>query len=408
MTREDLFLAIGEVSEMELARTELTVDGPSPVTQMEGQTMKKISTKRLIRNLLVAVLIVSMLAVTALAAGGFLLFDDPAQMLKKLYGNETGYDSSSGSITHLPDGESEMILVEPTFERVPADEVVQAELEPMVEAVGQSISWYGYTLTVDANLYDAATRCGVVTYILENPEGIKPYVVQTNGELSFPGGELVYCSQACENFIIQEKTTDTTLAVACYYHFNERRGDNLELTMYQWAAMDSSECEAVMEELTAQIKQDVSPEEAYEVVENGLSEEEFDLALEQMTPEEITEYGYVELATREFNCLYECQDKIILALEEVSLSYVTAADGAVTVSAIAMGIDGSALDKRSVDSVKIRYDDGTEYVVSEGYTINHTYAVWSEEGVLTISFNRIIDVEKIAAVSIDGVEYPVQ
>ena len=105
MTREDLFLAIGEASESRLARSEWTAVSPSLETQMEGQNMKKtISFKRVIRNVLVAALIVSMLAVSALAAGSFLIFDSPAQMLRAVFGNETGYDISEGSITHLPEG----------------------------------------------------------------------------------------------------------------------------------------------------------------------------------------------------------------------------------------------------------------------------------------------------------------
>lgn len=409
MTREDLFLAIGEVSESRLARSELTAVSPSHDTQAEGKNMKQhISMKRVIRNVLVAALIVSMLAVTALAATGFLLFDDPAQMLSSLFGDETGYDHSAGSITHHPDGESEMILVEPTFDRVPVDEtLVKEELEPLVEAVGQSVNWYGYTLTVDAHIYDAATRCGLVTYTLTNPDGIRHYEVQTNGEVYFPGGEIVYCSQASENFIIQEKTTDTTLAVACYYHFDERWDDDLELTLSQWAAMRSSECEGVMEELTAQVKKNVTAEEAYQLVKNGLDEESFALALETMTEEEIIAQGYVELACEEFNRLYECTDKITIDLNAQSeLKHINLAEGAVTVSAIAMRVDGPMLGKKDVDSVRIRYTDGTEYVVCEDYTLNYTDASWNEDDVLTISFNRIIDVEKINAVILDGVEYP--
>ena len=409
MTKEELFLAIGEASEAHLQRSEMTVEIPSARLESEGMTMRKtISGKRLLRNVLVAVMLVSMLAVTALAAAGWLLFDSPDQMLSKLFGDETGYDHSEGSINHYPEGESNMMIVEPTFDRVPVDEtLVNEDVAPLVETVGQSVSWYGYTLTVDANLYDGATRCGVVTYTLENPEGIRHYEAQTNGEIYFPGGEIVYCSQSCENYIIQEKTTDTTLAVACYYHFDERWDDDLELKLSQWAAMRSSECEAVMEELTAQVKKNVTAGEAYQLVKDGLDEESFAMALETMTEEEIIEQGYVELACEEFNRLYECNDKITINLNAQSeLKHITLAEGAVTVSAIAMRMDGSTLGINDVDSVRIRYTDGTEYVVSEGYTLNYTDASWNEDDVLTISFNRIIDVEKIDAVILDGVEYP--
>jgi hypothetical protein len=144
-------------------------------------------------------------------------------------------------------------------------------------------------------------------------------------------------------------------------------------------------------------------------VKDGLDEESFAMALETMTEEEIIEQGYVELACEEFNRLYECSDKITIDLNAQSeLKHITLCNGAVTVSAIAMRMDGSALGTNDVDSVRIRYTDGTEYVVSEGYTLNYTDASWNEDDVLTISFNRIIDVEKIEAVLIDGTVYKVE
>lgn len=412
MKREDLFLAIGEVEESRLMRTELTVECPSEGPEREEQTMKKHTrTTSVIRSILIAAVIVSTLAVTAFAVSGFLLFDSPAQMLHALFGDQTGYDHSDGSITRDPYGGPEAILVEPTFDRVPVDETLaKAELEPLVETVGQSISWYGYTLTVDAHLYDAATRCGVVTYTLENPQGIKPYEVQSDGEFYFPGGELVQVSQNCNQYIIQEKTTDTRLAVTCYYQYDTKhRGHDLELTFYTWAAVSQKEAQRIFEELTEQMRNSISREESYALVKNGLSEEEFAQLKEMMTDEEIAELGYSELAQQEFNKQYQCPDSIrIVPDENGELTSVTFAGGAVTASAIAMRIDGGMLGRENVDSVRIRYTDGTEYVVCEDYTINYTNAAWNTEGVLTISFNRIIDVEKIAAVLIDGEEYTIE
>jgi hypothetical protein len=364
-----------------------------------------------IRSILIAAVIVSTLAVTAFAVSGFLLFDSPAQMLHTLFGDQTGYDHSDGTITRDPYGGPEAILVEPTFDRVPVDETLaKAELEPLVETVGQSISWYGYTLTVDAHLYDAATRCGVVTYTLENPQGIKPYEVQSDGEFYFPGGELVQVSQNCNQYIIQEKTTDTKLAVTCYYQYDpEHRDKDLELTFYTWAAISPKDAQQYFLELLEQKRTDVSQDEAYALVKNGLSEEDFTQLKEMITDEEIAEQGYSELVQQEFNKQYQCPDSIRIALnEESALTNATLADGAITVSAVAMRIDGNMLGMENVDSVKIHYADGTGYVVCEGYTINYTYAAWNTEGVLSVSFNRIIDVEKIDAVLIDGEEYTIE
>lgn len=134
MRPEDLFLAIGSVEEARLARSEFFASSDD---KQEDKTMKKKPT-RMLRNLLVAVLIVSMLSVTAYAVAGFLIFGSPEEMVSAIFGNETGFDHSDGSIQPDPYGSPEGIIVEPTFDRVEADEAVVAEdIVPFVDVVGQ-------------------------------------------------------------------------------------------------------------------------------------------------------------------------------------------------------------------------------------------------------------------------------
>lgn len=64
MTREDLFLAIGQVESSRLARSELSV----PSREIKEDKTMKARPRRIFRNLLIAAVIVSMLAVTAYAA----------------------------------------------------------------------------------------------------------------------------------------------------------------------------------------------------------------------------------------------------------------------------------------------------------------------------------------------------
>lgn len=182
MRAEDLFAAIGSVEESRLARTELSV--PSRENQ-EDKTMK-IRPTRIIRNFFIAAVIVSMLAVTAYAVTGYLIFDSPEEMVSAIFGDQTGFDHNPGSIHPDPNGPSTGIIVEPTFDRVPADEAVVAEdVAPYVDPVGQSITFDGYTLTVDAFVYDSATQCGFVTYLLENPNGVSGYNLQSNGKIIY-------------------------------------------------------------------------------------------------------------------------------------------------------------------------------------------------------------------------------
>ena len=105
MTREELFLAIGEVEESRLLRSELTVQDSSAMIQKEESAMKKrsINTGRMIRNLIAAVMIVTMLAVTAYAVVGYVIFDSPEEMITSIFGDKTGYDHKD--ITYWSDPE---------------------------------------------------------------------------------------------------------------------------------------------------------------------------------------------------------------------------------------------------------------------------------------------------------------
>lgn len=189
MKAEELFLAIGEVESSRLTRSELTTARPSGQREQEEPKMKKRNVSRILRNLLVAALIVSLLAVTAYAVAGFVIFDSPQDMISGLFGDKTGYDHKD--VTHFTDPEKPGEVYDiPAYDRVPVDESVAAsEAVPLVSPVGQSISWEGYTLTVDANMYDQVTKCGVLTYTLENPDGIADYALQENGEIYFPEGK---------------------------------------------------------------------------------------------------------------------------------------------------------------------------------------------------------------------------
>ena len=96
-----------------------------------------------------------------------------------------------------------------------------------------------------------------------------------------------------------------------------------------------------------------------------------------------------------------------------------------------------AIDTGNIDSVVIRFADGEEYTVFDGYILNYTFCVTDmpEENVateiivqpeddpngegysymenshgyclLTVMFNRIIAVDEITAVVINGTELPV-
>ena len=89
----------------------------------------------------------------------------------------------------------------------------------------------------------------------------------------------------------------------------------------------------------------------------------------------------------------------------------TSADGGfIKVSPIAMQWDstggteikGECIDM--VESVKITYSDGSEYLVYDDLTANYGYICGNEVGFIAL-FNRLVDVDKIASVSINDMVF---
>ena len=53
--------------------------------------------------------------------------------------------------------------------------------------------------------------------------------------------------------------------------------------------------------------------------------------------------------------------------------------------------------------MKVKFADGTEYVVQDGYISNYVFNVSDDEGKAhTYMFNRIIDISKVTSVVVDG------
>lgn len=405
MRSEDLFLAIGEVEASRLARTELTVQGPSDHAKEEPDMKKKsVNIGRIIRNAVAAVMLVSMLGVTAYAVGGFILFDSPEEMLTTIFGDETGFDHSEGSITPFEDGIN--VIIEPTFDRVPVDESLAAEeVEPLVEAVGQSITWKDFTLTIDANMYDSVTKCGLLTYTLENPNGLD-YSLQSDGEVWFPGGEILVSNQYGRSYIIQDKSTDTKLTATYYYQLRDRESTDLEIAFTQWASITQEEIDQRIEEIKLELRQEISEEEALEFQKEYVGDS-WPWFEENRTREENIDSAYEAWAYQRLEEVTTCPDKITIpenALGE--MTNITLGNGAVTISPIAVTVRKNEiqnLDESALDLMKVRFEDGAEYVVEDGYVLNYVFHVGDSDGnETTYMFNRIIDVNEVTSIVIDG------
>lgn len=370
----DLFNAIEDQS------VQLQPHGVVNMKRIEELTMQKVSAKNAkpVRHrrswsvcLLAAVLIALSLASTVFAYVGFTRYENPIEMLKTFYGNEE-LESIEGGEVYIDDPYKPYTVVQPTIERVPLDEELAEEVTPPIAAVGQSVSWGDYTLTIQAHQHDKNLGAGTIYYTVENPNGVEGYSTQFDGELWWPNGEIMYLHGASwENYLIASETTDTKLSVACYYHGTEwlekwRVNNYFEMHFYN--------------------TDDIIQLQKYASVENtiALMSDNGEILISAIGME-------VRMQDMEF------------------LQYDTIID--------ADGDECPLVDETEINYVAVQFSDGSEYVVENTkngefisncadisiYTQDYTFGRH-----ITYMFNRIIDPNLITAVVINETVFPVE
>ncbi len=141
------------------------------------------------------------------------------------------------------------------------------------------------------------------------------------------------------------------------------------------------------------------------------------------------EYAYTYLSSELYHKTADQREKIVFDCSQSSqLTNVTLADGAVTISPISMVFDVSKMeflhrkledgstyiDSGNVDEFVIHFSDGTSYTVMDDKTDNTLFWVAggptketaSNTAFGTIMFNRIIDVDKITSITVNGTKLP--
>lgn len=311
---------------------------------------------RAARLVLVAAVLTAMLATTVFAYVGFTQYENPMEMLKTFFGAEEYTLDEGGYVRTETYYDLEWDVVLPTVEQVPVDEnLAEENVSPYISEVGKSITDDGDTLTVEAHLYDSATNCGIIYITLENPNGVSGYNLQWNGEVWWPAlqrVEVYNCSG--KSFIIEEETTDTELSIAYYYS-------------------------------------DIYSDENCIRAGFGGGDEFLYLPLDDGGG----------------------MDAIVLAAGDILVSPIGIKIDAGSMEFLRkVDTDGTLLAPM-VDNIKtliIRYKDGTEYVIhvntEEQLTENYKYCIQTDEVYKrTYSFNRLIDIDEVEAVIINGVEY---
>lgn len=349
MKREDLFEAIGTIEESRLARTE---------------KRQIVSTKRSIFRVMVAAAIIMSLATTAFAYVGFVVYENPGAMLQAFFGEQPE--------PHGPDCNCvECRATEPTYEREPLNTEVAGELvAPFISKVGDSFVYEDMLkFTVDAHTFDSVTNCGLLYYTMERPEGTNwaqypiDYQLENSGEIWDVGDPL---SVASRLYLIQEESTPYKLKIAAYYI----RG-----------------------------------------------------ALDMEEPNLVFSFGDAEIYDKQTGELIGYDPALSLQLpfdDGGGMKSLTLEDGKILLSPIGMvihgGLEGVEVNDAGeirINRVVIQYADGSEYLVldrAEGsYTENFGYALMDmKQQNITYSLNRVVDIDNVTAVVINGIKFPVE
>ena len=315
---------------------------------------KKHGGIRAARMILIAAVVTCLLATTVFAYVGFTQYENPMEMLETFFGGDEYY-VDDGNVRTETYYDLEYDLIEPTVEHVPMDtRVAEEDVAPFISSVGESITYDGDTLTVEAHLYDSATDCGIIYYTLENPDGVRGYELQFDGEVWWPNGEKIVVRNCHgKNYIIEEETTGTKLSVAHYYSGIYGEESCIEVA---FSAGDTA---------------------LYLPLDDGGGMDAISLA-----------GGDIRLSA------------IGIRIDAGNMEFLRKYD-----------TDGTYLPPMvdNIDSLVIRFKDGSEYVVDKDIagqlTQNYSYCINMAKDERTYSFNRLIDIDEVAAVIVNDVEF---
>lgn len=310
-------------------------------------------------TLAAAVLLICLLATTAFAYTGFVVYENPGQMMQAFFG--TGdLESSQGRIYEDAYGQT---IMAPAFAREELDlAAAEAYVAPYTYAVGESVSSEGNTLTVEAYTYNADTRCGLVYLHLEMPEGFPAYTIEENGQLIWQGPEMIYTVEPTTDFYVDRRQSgSTTMTLAGYFYLPDYyQEETIELFINRG---------------------------------NGKRDPSIAFPLDNGGKMETITAGNGGIALAPFS-LVIYGDRLGILTESM---------------------------ETNPDYVEIRYADGTSYLVSdetgEIYVMNYANAVMergknsdgyeTDRYCTTYLLNRLVPLHDVKEIVVDGTAYPV-
>lgn len=112
------------------------------------------------------------------------------------------------------------------------------------------------------------------------------------------------------------------------------------------------------------------------------------------------------------------EDTLTIPVTKVvpSVKFISEKGGRLEVSTLGLNIDmskglglkgGSSKDPGNIKSIRINYNDGTEYVVCDDNVMNEGYACGFGSMYRSV-FNRLVEIDKIETIEVNGVIYKVE
>lgn len=309
---------------------------------------------------LVAAILVVLFSIGAGAYRGFVEYGKSGGMLDSFFGERKvmSGDRVTEYETVEYGGETYEKLVTniPAWERMPISEELMEKLASHIGAVEESISYGGYTLTVEACLYDANIGGGLLYYSVENPKGLEDYKIQTDGEIWWPtdSGWFAVVGEPEQSYIDEGRSTDTKLYICSHFAYVESWGDF---------------------EIRVGTGSDRTDKNS-----SGLS----------------------------------------IDLYDTGMPCLSFAEGNVKLSYIGLAVDKTALglpQSSDIDHIIIRFADGSEYIAvqddEQAYISNLAYALdrGGDDGDgydATYLFNSIVDIENVTEIQIEDMVFKVK
>lgn len=303
---------------------------------------------KIVRTMLIAAVLICALTVTAVAADAITrkFSGETTSVIEAFFGDSGDY-ANGGSIVEYDD-EGKLAINLPAWSREPLDmEAAERLIAPYLYTLEENtVTVDGFTYTIHAVLYDSATETAMIRWSVENPDGLGKYGIGRNGEFAIQEGSDMFAVVGGRDYIDTVHSTDTKLYISSYAVDWQ---DDLYCEFGRWYDWDK-----------------------------GTEKARFDTV------------------------------KLLIPRDDFG-GMPTVTGKNVIISPVAVRFEKAQVD--DLRECSIVYIDGSTYTLfsDEEFVQNTTYGLGdTENNTATYTFNRIVDVDNVSAIMINGETFPVE